>query len=276
MCSRVVEEGRLTRGPPYHVSRGGHSRVPDAGTSREVCCGVPAIAGALTRIVAFCSSQRRTGRSSLPSGPHRAAAYRETDVKILYSIIGLSCFGLLAGCGGDDDGSSTQVDTGIAEDKALSDVTADEMRNACESMRGAMQDVIDADSIVNMVCTLMAASETETEGECNQQRAECVDQFRDLAEEQAEEIDFECDGDVSQFAGCDVTVGVLESCLNDTLAQFRAVLSQYSCEDAGQIDDADLENLGANFDVDPPASCEPLVDQCGGAGVIGGDEDADF
>lgn len=180
--------------------------------------------------------------------------------------------GLMAGCGGDDDGGSDRVDTGIAEDKALSAVTADEMRNACEGMRDAMRDVIDADSIVNMVCTLMAASESTTEAECNQQRSECVEEYRDLAEEQAEEIDFDCDGDVSQFAGCDVTVGVLESCLTDTLSQFRAVLSRYSCADAGQIDDADLENLGANFDVDPPASCEPLVDQCGGAGVIGGDE----
>ena len=195
-------------------------------------------------------------------------------MKILYSIIGLSCFGLLAGCGGDDDGGSGTFDTGIAEDKALSAVTPDEARNACESMRSAVQGVVDADSIVNMVCTLMAASETETESACNQQRADCVEQYRDLAEEQAEEIDFECDGDTSQFEGCDVSVGVLESCLNDTLAQFRAVLSRYSCEDAGQIDDADLEDLGANFDVEPPASCQPLVDQCQGVGVIGAEDDA--
>lgn len=195
-------------------------------------------------------------------------------MKILFSIIGLSCLGLLAGCGGDDDEKSTQVDTGIAEDKALSDVTPDEARSACESMRTGMRDVIDADSLVNMVCTLMAASETETEGECVEQRADCVEQYRDLAEEQAEEVDFECDGDTSQFEGCDVTVGVLESCLNDTLDQFRAVLSRYSCADAGQIDDADLEDLGANLDVEPPASCQPLVDQCGGAGVIGGEDDS--
>jgi hypothetical protein len=225
-------------------------------------------------VVAIRSSLAFGGRSSLASGPHRSGCAKGDDVKILYPIIGLTCFGLLAGCGGDDD-SSTQVDTGIAEDKALSDVTSEEAVTACEHMQEAMQDVIDPEAIVNMVCTLFAASSTTSEAECNQARSECIEQAREQAQEAAEEVELECDGDTSEFEGCDVTVGVLESCLNDTLDQFREVLSQYSCADAGQIEDADLENLG-NFDVEPPASCQPLIEQCGGAGVVGGEDESDF
>jgi hypothetical protein len=197
-------------------------------------------------------------------------------VKILFSIIGLSCLGLLAGCGGDDDGgSSTQVDTGIAKDKALSSVTSEEAQNACESMRDAMQDVIDPDSIINMFCTVLSAANTSDEASCNQQKAECIEQAREQADE-VEEVDFDCDGDTTEFEGCDVTVGVLESCLNDTLQVFRSVLTQYSCKDAGTISDAEFEEIG-NFDIEPPASCEPLIDQCDGAGVIssGSDDSSD-
>jgi hypothetical protein len=197
-------------------------------------------------------------------------------MKILFSIIGLSCLGLLAGCGGDDDGgASTTVDTGIAEDKALSAVSSEEARSACEHMRDAMQEVIDPDSILNMVCTVMSAAATESEAECNQEKADCVAEYRDQLGDSGE-VDFECDGDTSEFQGCDVKVGVLESCLNDTLDEFRAVLSRYSCKDAGKIDSDQLDGLGS-FDVEPPTSCQPLIDQCDGAGVItgAGDDDAD-
>ncbi|MET0409912.1 MAG: hypothetical protein ABW217_01385 [Polyangiaceae bacterium] len=195
-------------------------------------------------------------------------------MKILYSIIGLSCFGLLAGCGGDDDGgSSTQVDTGIAEDKALSDVTSEEYRGACENMGDQMREVINPDAVLNLYCTVMAAAQTETEAECNDEKADCLEESRDLLGD-AGEIELDCSS-VSEFQGCDVTVGVLESCLTDTLDVFRSVLGRYSCADAGTLSEEAFDEIGASLDAEPPASCEPLIDQCDGAGVIGDDDAPD-
>jgi hypothetical protein len=224
--------------------------------------------------VAIRSSPAPDGRSSAAESPRGLAAQRETDVKILYSIIGLSCFGLLAGCGGDDDdSSSTRVDTGIAEDKALSDVTADEYRTACESMGEQMSAVINPDALLDFYCTVTSAALTDSEAECNDEKANCLEESGDLLDG-AGELDFDCDS-VSEFEGCDVTVGQLESCLSDTLAVFSGVLHQYSCEDAGTLSEDDISDIGASFDREPPASCQPLVDQCEGAGVIGGDDSSD-
>jgi hypothetical protein len=181
---------------------------------------------------------------------------------------GFVCLGLLAGCGGDSDDAAPTVDTGIDETKALSDVTESEARQACEHMRDAMRDVINTDTLVPSFCTLFALGPATSEASCNDMRDECIREANaDPDVQMGGEIDFECDGDTSEFVGCDVSVGVLETCINDSLAGMNAALHRYSCRDAERLSSEDVEALDP-FAFETPGSCQPLEDQCDGAGVI--------
>lgn len=197
-------------------------------------------------------------------------------MKRLYSVAAVVCVGIWIGCGSGDGGGTTDIDFGIASDKALSDVTSEEMMTACERTRDAMQSMINPDRLVPKVCTLMAVGPAETEAECVQLRDECLELFAQNSE-QAGELesagDIECDGDVSEFEGCDVTVGELETCLNDSLDAILAVFDQYTCADAAGVDGDEF--AGLDLDLEPPASCQPLVDRCDGAGLVVGGEDAE-
>src|SRR5688572_30820806 len=151
----------------------------------------------------------------------------------------MACLGLLAGCGGDSDDGPPTVDTGIDESKPLSDVSEGEARQACENMRDAMRDVMNPDTLVPQFCTLFALSAASDEGSCNEMRSECIREANDDPALDDAEVDFECDGDISEFASCDVTVGVLESCMNDSLSAMNAALRRFSCSDAGSFSEAE-------------------------------------
>jgi hypothetical protein len=181
--------------------------------------------------------------------------------------IGIVSLGLLAGCGGDSDDGPPTVDTGIDESKPLSDVTEGEARQACEHTRDAMRDMINPDTLVPSFCTLFALGEASDESSCNSMRDDCIREANEDPSLADAEVDFECDGDTTEFSGCDVTVGVLESCLNDSLSAMNAALHRYSCGDAGSFSSAELEELDP-FAFETPASCQPLEDQCDGAGVL--------
>jgi hypothetical protein len=168
---------------------------------------------------------------------------------------------LAAGCGGDDDDdSSGDVSTGIAPSTLLSDVSAEDSQNACERVQAGFERALPNDVLIRAVCTLGAASATETQADCEELRDQCLEEANTAGSETMMELDgatfeFECDGggNLSECTGG--TVGDLEACLNDTLDLLDATLGQVSCAQAGMVD---TESFGA--DVQEPASCAAV--QC--------------
>jgi len=166
--------------------------------------------------------------------------------------------GVGAGCGGDDDDSSGgDVTTGLAANKLLSDVTAEEAASACESLQSAFEARFDEDKLVRAFCTLFGAALADTKAECETQRDDCIEQASNGqgAGAQAEGVVSapECDGS-ADLSACEGTVGELETCLSDGLDQISALLDGFSCDDAATIDQESLEGM-EGFNFEPPASC---------------------
>lgn len=164
--------------------------------------------------------------------------------------------GVAAGCGGDGDGSS-DVSTGIAPSKLLSDVTAEEAASACENLRVGFQRVFSGAALIRSICTLTSAAAVETTAECNTLRDECIEAASMQDSELTsglDDIEFDCEGELA-FDECTGTVGQLEVCVNDVLAAVNAAFNQYSCNDAAAVEGEDLEGfIDGAFAT--PASCE--------------------
>ena len=161
--------------------------------------------------------------------------------------------GVGAGCGGDDDDSSGgDFTTGIAPNKLLSDVTAEEATTACENLTARVETTLNPDKIARAICTLVGAATADTKDACEAIRDDCLDD--PMAGQAAGEVEGpECDGE-SDLAQCTGTVAQLESCVNDTLDQFEAFLSQFSCDDAATIDESAFEEMDS-LGFEEPASC---------------------
>jgi hypothetical protein len=181
------------------------------------------------------------------------------------------------GCGGDS--SSGHVDTGLAEATALRDVTSSESVTACENVRSAIQTEFDTDQTVRRVCELFGAALTETTAECQSQADTCVTDSENGTNSfvRRDELDFsaglECDGDVSDFEGCAVTVGEYESCMDARLDQVDQLFSQFSCGQAASIEMDDAQGFVRQLtQPDTPAACERLQTECPEASPFAGDE----
>jgi hypothetical protein len=177
--------------------------------------------------------------------------------------------GVGAGCGGDDDDSSSgDVSTGLAESKLLSDVTAAEAQSACENLASGFEASLSEERLVRAFCTLFGAIAADTTAECETQRDTCIDQAANgqgigaQASGMIEPPD--CEGSES-LSECQGTVGELETCANDMIDQVTGLLDSFSCADAATIDESSTEGLG---DFQQPASCTAL--ECGEDGPFGG------
>lgn len=180
--------------------------------------------------------------------------------------------GVGAGCGGDDgDSSGGDVSTGLAANKLLSDVTAEEAASACENLNSAIESNLSPQKLIRAACTLMGAALADTKADCETQRDACIDQANDgggpAAEIGGAADELECDG-TADLGECEGTVGELEACLNDSLDQISTFFESFSCDDAAEITE---ESLGEGlFDFEPPASCAAV--QCADDALFGSDE----
>lgn len=188
---------------------------------------------------------------------------------ILTLLVGTS---LAAGCGGDDDDGGGDVSTGIAPNKLLSDVTEQEAAQACERLAAGFDARLSRETLVQTICTIAAAAATDTPGDCEMARDECIESASDPTSAEGEalgvdEIGFECDEE-TDLTQCTSTVGQLETCFNDLLDQISTALRSVSCDDAATLGE-DIEGFQEST-FEPPASCE-VVD-CGEGSPF---EDAD-
>jgi hypothetical protein len=161
------------------------------------------------------------------------------------------------------------VDTGLAESTALRDVTSDQSVTACQNIRGAINEQFGVEQNVRKACELMGAAFTDTPETCATQADSCVTQTDAGTNPlfQRADLDFaaalECDGDTSDFADCDVTVGELESCMDARLVQVQELFSQFSCAAAATIGISDAQMLTAQLgNRETPAACQRLSAEC--------------
>lgn len=151
---------------------------------------------------------------------------------------------LCLACGDDSNGRGS----GVPGSKVVSDLTVSELRAVCRSIYAGEN----PDGTPIQWCTFGAASSSDSKEDCIAARDLCIEEERELADEEPDDGD-DCEEltaeDVPQ---CDVTVGELERCLKDELAMMRAVVSKASCDKLGGPDDP----------FETPASCGKIPSDC--------------
>jgi hypothetical protein len=170
----------------------------------------------------------------------------------------LSLCGALA-CG-DDEGSSG---SGVSGDKLVSDVTDAEAKKVCEWIEAQSASI---EPSKKQLCTAVAVGLSTTQDECNDFVDTCLMSDAEIEEEEDEGDGCE-DVDASEADFCDeITVGEYEACVKAYLSTFKQQLAAISCADAGEEPDID--------DVDPPAACKKILEECPGLlEDIGGGEE---
>jgi hypothetical protein len=185
------------------------------------------------------------------------------------------------GCGGSGS-SGRNFDTGLAEDLALQDVTPAQSQSACENLRSSVQARFSVASNLRHVCELFGALSTTNAADCGTVADSCVQQSENGAADAvvpSEDLDFtanlECDTAVDQFAGCSVTVGEYEDCLNDQFSQVEELFSSFSCAKAGTLTTAEVQGLSTQLEspTTTNAACQRLEAECPAAAPFGASEE---
>ncbi|HJL04419.1 MAG TPA: hypothetical protein RMH85_11040 [Polyangiaceae bacterium LLY-WYZ-15_(1-7)] len=141
---------------------------------------------------------------------------------------------------GDDGGS---FDTGLDRDRALSSLSDDEVRSACEATVDSGPEPTRRES-----CTLAGLIFAEDPASCEATRDACL-----ATDPEPEPEEDECaDASAAELAGCDATVGQLEDCWAAQNAQTEAFLADLSCSLAG----TEIEEPAT------PAECAALEERC--------------
>jgi hypothetical protein len=171
----------------------------------------------------------------------------------------------LAACGGDsqDPPGSGALDTGIAEDKPLSDVTDAEAVQACNRLGAALEQRLPGDFISRQTCTLFAIGE-DSASACSASRDDCISS--------SEEVDTydpsDCaDSNADELAGCTATVGELETCTDEQTNELRDLLERLSCDNAGTAR-ADDVTFATFIAYRLPESCNSVQERCPNAPIF--------
>ncbi len=182
-------------------------------------------------------------------------------------------FGFLAlgaACGGDSDGGGGggNVDTGLEESQPLSDVSAADFTEACNSIQATVEARFGEDRVTEFGCEIGAAFISEDAASCRDFRDDCIANPPEMGDEGMDlgsATDLGC-GSPTGLEDCDVTVGEFESCLNESLDAIDAFIGQFTCANAGNID---LEQAQMDPLAEPPQSCARLRTECPEAGFGG-------
>jgi hypothetical protein len=198
---------------------------------------------------------------------------RTLDRTLMIVLSALAAASLAAGCGDDED-SGGDVSTGIAPSKLLSDVTEEELTNACPRLKAGFDRVFQADKLIRAICTMAGAAAADTTADCIVVRDQCIEEANMAGSDTMDALDgideFDCEGsDDGELAQCTGTVGELETCFNDTLDAFDDLLNQFTCDDAASVEQEDLEGFGDMVGASP-ASCEAVG--CPGGSPFSGEE----
>jgi len=171
------------------------------------------------------------------------------------------------GCGGSGS-SAKNFDSGLAEDLALQDVSPADKQAACEDLRSTVESRFPASANVRFSCEMFSALLTTDEAACEARADSCVQESENGGSDivvAADQVDFsnglDCDATDDVFAGCSVTVGEYEDCLNSQFSQVEELFAKFSCAQAGTLTIQEVQDLGNTASPQNPA-CEKLEAEC--------------
>jgi len=191
----------------------------------------------------------------------------------------LACgLGLVLGCGGESADDDTDgggdgadapgaVDTRLPEEVPLDSVTPQQYASACESLRESVRNRLGPDAAVRGVCEVYEGAMTDDPAQCEASADSCVSDVNagngpaGITREQLDFTTFEC-GDAGNLEGCSVTVGELETCLEDRISGIEEVLQGNDCDNAASVSLLTLTTL-LGIGTSLPPSCSRL-EQCPG------------
>lgn len=152
-------------------------------------------------------------------------------------------------CGGSH---TRTLDTGIAADRPVGDLSSAEMTQLCEATSDFFEAAQDDAELRESSCLfqVLASRATTTPAECETAVAACVDDTPPVGEP------LDCSG-VTPLPECDALVGDFEVCATDQVNAFRDAAAGLDCSLAGSPDlDATLEE---RTPPELPESCGPIV-----------------
>jgi hypothetical protein len=179
--------------------------------------------------------------------------------KALAAVVGLTVVaGVIPACGGNSNDPPKEVDTGLPPEKQLGTLTAGEARQACQRLAAVFNERYSQARVTQGICTRLAVGLAGTEGTCNDFVDACADMAAEDPEPQVEAADC-ADVDAAELQNCELTVADLEACSNDSIEVFDNFLNEYSCKDAGNVDE---EDVSLDFNIAQPASCARIESEC--------------
>jgi hypothetical protein len=182
-------------------------------------------------------------------------------MRISMVFAGLVAFSAVA-CGGSSSdgngGGSTTVSTSIPEDTKGSDLTQAQTNELCDAAAAAAKAAFPESEIKPTMCGFLAWSQASLfnmPGKCQDFYNQCLKAPQDSDGDSNVEETGEC---TQPSSACSATVGEIEACISDTLAQSKAMLAKLpGCDDVGT--EFSEEDLGSD---ESPASCKVVEEKC--------------
>ncbi len=165
-------------------------------------------------------------------------------------LLAAAFFVLSVGCGDDGDGGGGG--SGIDSSKTGEDLSDAEAKKLCESVAskaGALDDLDD-----DQFCVIGAALQTTDKAACDAAAQQC----QMLPDDGGDQGDTDDDGDdcataSDELEGCKATVGEIEACFNAFAGRLDQ-LNSITCDDAGKLDQGDLQAT--------PEECAAVQEKC--------------
>jgi hypothetical protein len=171
-------------------------------------------------------------------------------------LVGLAAVAAVA-CGGSDDekpGSSApgKVDSGIPASTPAGSLTDAQAADFCKSAAAAAATTFGSAEAKGALCGFTAYAFSSLGGD--DAATACKTIYDECVKAPGETTEDEC---MKPSAACTATVGELEACFNDSMAQFKQSLSSLpGCDDVGKMVEEPMT------DDSMPASCAVVEQKC--------------
>lgn len=177
------------------------------------------------------------GRLQQWNRQHRSSSYA-------LAVVGLLS---LAGCK-DDDGNNG---SGVPTSRELNSLSDAEARQLCGWMENTFAPV---EPTTEQICTAQAMWTSSTPQACEAATQQCVADNANAAPEPDEDL---CADFADEFSSsCTATVGELERCFSDMIAQAQTAWDDIACSNAGN------QSLSQPAEFTQPASCDIVDEKC--------------
>jgi hypothetical protein len=147
------------------------------------------------------------------------------------------------GCGGSDD------DSGPSASTSVENLTQAESKSLCEKWEGKAESAFDGQHFGCVMAGMMSGLGDATL---------CQTAYDACMEQPYEAEPSDCADSYTTTSDCpNITVGEVETCMQDQLDAISAAVSGLSCDTPPE----DLEGLGESMDT-VPASCKTIEEKC--------------